>query len=88
MVGMEIGTAIGVCVYIETVYGVNGLGRLGVLAMGGATTSIDLPLTLGVVTLITLIVIVGNLVVDVLRGARPKSRAGTDPEPEQASPEA
>jgi ABC-type dipeptide/oligopeptide/nickel transport system permease component len=34
--------------------------------MGGATTSIDLPLTLGVVALITLIVVVGNLVVDVL----------------------
>lgn len=78
MVGMEIGTAIGVCVYIETVYGVNGLGRLGVLAMGGATTSIDLPLTLGVVTLITLIVIVGNLVVDVLYAVL-DPRAGREP---------
>ena len=34
--------------------------------MGGATTSIDLPLTLGVVALITIIVVVGNLVVDIL----------------------
>ena len=34
--------------------------------MGGATTAIDLPLTLGVVALITLIVVVGNLVVDIL----------------------
>jgi peptide/nickel transport system permease protein len=66
MVGMEIGTAIGVCVYIETVYGIGGLGRLSVLAMGGATTSIDLPLTVGVVALITLVVVVGNLIVDVL----------------------
>jgi peptide/nickel transport system permease protein len=66
MVGMEIGTAIGVCVYIETVYGVGGLGRLAVQAMGGATTSIDLPLTVGVVALITLVVVVGNLIVDVL----------------------
>jgi peptide/nickel transport system permease protein len=66
MVGMEVGTAIGVCVYIETVYHVGGLGRLAVLAMGGATTSIDLPLTLGVVGLITLVVVVGNLIVDIL----------------------
>ena len=66
MVGMEVGTAIGVCVYIETVYHVGGLGRLAVLAMGGATTSIDLPLTLGVVALITLVVVVGNLIVDIL----------------------
>ncbi len=66
MVGMEVGTAIGVCVYIETIYGIGGLGRLAVLAMGGATTSIDLPLTLGVVALITIIVVVGNLVVDIL----------------------
>ena len=78
MVGMEIGTAIGVCVYIETVYGIGGLGRLAVLAMGGATTSIDLPLTLGVVTLITVIVIVGNLIVDVLYAVL-DPRAGREP---------
>jgi peptide/nickel transport system permease protein len=66
MVGMEIGTAIGVCVYIEAVYGIGGLGRLAVSAMGGASSSIDLPLTLGVVSMITLIVVVGNLIVDLL----------------------
>ena len=84
MVGMEIGTAIGVCVYIETVYGVGGLGRLSVLAMGGATTSIDLPLTLG------------DRRPDhadrrrrepgrgrPLRGARPEGRPGADPQPGQ-----
>ena len=79
MVGMEVGTAIGVCVYIETVYGVNGLGRLAIQAMGGATTAIDLPLTVGIVTLITIIVVVGNLIVDLLyaildpRAGRPSS---------------
>ena len=66
MVGMEIGTAIGVCVYIEAVYNVQGLGRLAIQAMGGATTSIDLPLSVGVVALITIIVVVGNLLVDML----------------------
>jgi len=66
MVGMEIGTAIGVCIYIEAVYGIGGLGRLAVSAMGGASSAIDLPLTLAVVSMITLVVVVGNLVVDVL----------------------
>jgi peptide/nickel transport system permease protein len=66
MVGMEIGTAIGVCIYIEAAFGIYGLGRQAVSAMGGAITSIDLPLTLAIVTMITLIVVIGNLIVDLL----------------------
>lgn len=66
MVGMEIGTAIGVCIYIETAFGIQGLGRQAVLAFGGAANGIDLPLTLGIVTLITLVVVIGNLLVDTL----------------------
>lgn len=66
MVGMEIGTAIGVCIYIETAFGIYGLGREGVLAFGGASQGIDLPVLLGIVTLITLVVVIGNLIVDTL----------------------
>jgi peptide/nickel transport system permease protein len=66
MVGMEIGTAIGICIYIESAFGIGGLGRAAVRVMGGAQSSIDLPFTLGIVTMITLIVVVGNLVVDLL----------------------
>lgn len=66
MVGMEVGTAIGICIYIESAFGIEGLGREAVRAMGGAISSIDLPLTLAIVTMVTLIVVVGNLVVDVL----------------------
>jgi peptide/nickel transport system permease protein len=66
MVGMEIGTAIGVCIYIETAFGIQGLGRQAVFAFGGAQGGIDLPLTLGIVTLITLVVVIGNLIVDTL----------------------
>lgn len=66
MVGMEIGTAIGVCIYIESAFGIQGLGREAVSVSGGALTSIDLPLTLAIVTVITLIVVVGNLIVDLL----------------------
>jgi peptide/nickel transport system permease protein len=66
MVGMEIGTAIGVCIYIEAAFGISGLGSLAVRAMGGATADIDLPYTLAIVTMITLVVIIGNLIVDLL----------------------
>ena len=66
MVGMEIGTAIGVCIYIETAFGMWGIGRQAVISFGGAQGGIDLPMMLGIVTLITLIVVIGNLVVDTL----------------------
>jgi peptide/nickel transport system permease protein len=62
MIGMEIGTVIGVCVYIETAFGMEGLGRAGIFAMLG----LDLPRILGVVTVISIIVVVGNLIVDAL----------------------
>jgi peptide/nickel transport system permease protein len=68
MVGMEVGTAIGVCVYIEAAFGFSGLGSMAVRAMFG-TVAIDLPLVLAVVTVITTIVVVGNLVVDTLYAA-------------------
>ncbi len=67
MVGMEIGTAIGVCIYIEAAFGIQGLGNLAVQTMIGAN-AIDLPLVLAVVTTITLIVVIGNLAVDLLYG--------------------
>jgi peptide/nickel transport system permease protein len=66
MVGMEIGTAIGVCIYIESAFSINGLGRAAVTELAGGGFFIVLPSILAIVVLITLIVIVGNLVVDVL----------------------
>jgi peptide/nickel transport system permease protein len=65
MVGMEIGTAIGVCIFIEAAFGFQGLGSMAVTAMFG-TVALDLPLILAVVTVITVIVVVGNLLVDLL----------------------
>lgn len=64
MVGMEIGTAIGVCIYIEAVYGIEGLGNAAAQNLGGQQDYLDLPVLLAIVVLITLIVVVGNLVVD------------------------
>ncbi len=65
MIGMEIGTAIGVCAYIETAFGMQGLGLAGIQALinGGG---LDLPVILGIVTFIALLVVIGNLIVDAL----------------------
>jgi peptide/nickel transport system permease protein len=65
MVGMEVGTALGVCVFIEQSFGLQGLGRLSLEAMilGQA---IDTPLVLAIVLVITTLVVTANLVVDVL----------------------
>jgi peptide/nickel transport system permease protein len=65
MVGMEVGTAIGVCVYIEAAFGFFGLGRMAINNFIG-TAALDLPQILAVVTTITLIVVIGNLIVDTL----------------------
>jgi peptide/nickel transport system permease protein len=65
MVGMEIGTAIGVCIFIEAAFGFQGLGTMSVTAMFG-TVALDLPLILAVVVVITAVVVVGNLLVDLL----------------------
>jgi peptide/nickel transport system permease protein len=66
MVGMEIGTAIGVCIYIESAFGMSGLGSAAAGELGGAQPFLELPYMLAIVVLISLIVIVGNLVVDLL----------------------
>jgi len=65
MIGMEISTAIGIAVYIEAAFEMHGLARMAVDAFSGAA-GLDLPVILAVVTMITVIVIVGNLVVDLL----------------------
>jgi peptide/nickel transport system permease protein len=79
MVGMEISTAIAVSIYIETAFGINGLGRLAVTFLG--TPPLDLDWAVAIVTLITLLVVVGNLVVDVLYAVL-DPRAGVFARPE------
>ncbi|HEX3807524.1 MAG TPA: ABC transporter permease [Gaiellaceae bacterium] len=77
MIGMEISTAIGVSIYLETAFGLPGLASQAVQALAGNST-LDLPLVLAVVMLITLFVVVGNLVVDLLY-AFVDPRAGRGP---------
>jgi peptide/nickel transport system permease protein len=68
MVGMDIGTALGVTVFVEAAFGFQGLARLAVHAMAGdeGTSATDLPMLLAVVTVIAVIVVLGNLLVDLL----------------------
>jgi peptide/nickel transport system permease protein len=68
MVGMDIGTALGVAVFVEFAYGFFGLARLSINAMTGdpGAEATDLPMLLAVVTVIALIVVIGNLIVDTL----------------------
>ena len=64
MVGMEIGTAIGVCIYIESAFRITGLGSAAVVALGGGS---NIPRPFAGHrdrVLIALVVVVGNLVVD------------------------
>ncbi len=65
MIGMEIGAALGIAIYIESAFALNGLGRLALQAIAGSA-ALDLPLILGIVTLLTTIVVVGNVLVDLL----------------------
>jgi peptide/nickel transport system permease protein len=82
MVGMDIGTALGVAVFVEFAYGFFGLARLSINAMAGdpVVGSTDFPMLLAVVTMIALIVVIGNLVVDALYAvADPRTTAADRP---------
>jgi peptide/nickel transport system permease protein len=64
MIGMDLGIALGGALFVETVFGLPGLGGL-------AATSLrtrDLPVLLGIVTYTTVAIVVINLVVDLLYG--------------------
>ncbi len=60
MIGMDIGTALGGVIFIESVFGLPGLGG----TLRGAIQSKDLPIVLGVVMFTTMGILVLNLVVD------------------------
>lgn len=67
MVGMEIGTAIGICVYIESAFNMHGLAQMALFTLSGVYgNALDLPLILAVVTVITAIVVGATLLVDML----------------------
>jgi peptide/nickel transport system permease protein len=91
MLGMDIGTALGGVIFIETVFGLPGLGGM----LRQAIASKDLPVMLGVVTFTTIGILILNLVVDLAyamidprvrmaqesRVRRPRSKRHTAPAP-------
>jgi peptide/nickel transport system permease protein len=60
MIGMDMGTALGGVVFIETVFGLPGLGGM----LRGALPAHDLPVILGVVMFTTTAILLLNLIVD------------------------
>ena len=65
MIGMDAGMAIGIAMYVETVFALPGLGRTTILALGGQS-GIDLPLILGVTLVAATVIILLNLVADLV----------------------
>ena len=62
LAGLDIGTALGGVIIIETLFGVTGLGWTVIQAINQQ----DLPVILGIVILATTFVVVANLIVDIL----------------------
>ena len=67
MLAMDMGTALGIAIYIETVFQLPGLGRLALSALGGES-GYDLPMLLGIVVVTAVVVIVLNLLADLAGG--------------------
>jgi peptide/nickel transport system permease protein len=65
MTGMEAGTAIGVLIYIEIVFGLPGIGRLSVAALNG-DAGYDRPMIAAIVLFVGIAVFGINLLVDLL----------------------
>jgi peptide/nickel transport system permease protein len=68
MLAMDIGTAVGVAVYVETVYRLPGLGWLTIRAIGG-DLGFDLPVIVAIVLFVGAAIILLNLVADVVLAA-------------------
>jgi peptide/nickel transport system permease protein len=65
MLAIDAGTAITAAIYVETVFGLPGLGQLAVSAFSGKAGGYDLPLTAGLVTVIGAFVVLLNVCADV-----------------------
>jgi peptide/nickel transport system permease protein len=65
MVAMDVGTAAGIAIYVETVYGLPGIGRLLLQSLQG-TVGFDLPMIAGIVLLTATVIVVFSLLVDVV----------------------
>jgi peptide/nickel transport system permease protein len=64
MLAMDIGTAVGICIYIEAVFRMPGLGYQTLQSLGGL--GLDLPMLIGITLFTGTMIIVLNLLVDLL----------------------
>jgi peptide/nickel transport system permease protein len=64
LIAIDAGTALTAAIYIETVFGLPGLGHLAVQAFSGEAGGYDLPLTAALVTTVGAFVVVLNLLAD------------------------
>jgi peptide/nickel transport system permease protein len=72
MVGMDLGVWMSNAIFVETVFGLHGLGRL----LTRSLTRRDLPVVMAIVVFVSLLIVVLNLVVDALYAALdPRVRA-------------
>ncbi|MDQ2910102.1 MAG: ABC transporter permease, partial [Actinomycetota bacterium] len=62
MLGMDVGIAFGGSVFVETVYGLPGIGRLAVRSLQRQ----DLPPLMGIIVVVTVAILIFNLLVDLL----------------------
>ncbi len=65
MLAVDAGTAITAAIYIETVFGLAGIGSLAVRAFSGEQGGFDLPLTAGIVIVVGTFVVLLNVAADV-----------------------
>jgi peptide/nickel transport system permease protein len=72
MLGMDIAVSLGATLFVETAYGLPGLGRLFATSLARR----DLPVLLGITIYTTLVIVVVNFVIDVVYGfIDPRARA-------------
>jgi peptide/nickel transport system permease protein len=78
MLAIDAGTAITAAIYVETVFGLQGIGSLAVQAFSGESGGFDLPLTVGIVTVVGTFVVLLNVAADVAAAwLDPRIRAKT-----------
>ena len=75
MLGMDIGLCLSGAAFVEVVFGLPGMGHVAFEHLGfirsvdtGSYTPLDLPVTAGIVVVMTIVVIVFNLIADLLYG--------------------
>jgi peptide/nickel transport system permease protein len=68
MLAMDVGMALGLAIYVETVFGLPGLGRLSLTALAGQS-GYDRPVILGIVVVTGLAIVVCNLLADLVAAA-------------------